>query len=88
MIDPETEAARMAEAASGTLRLARTLVEAKRRVDLAGLQEAVGRMCAAVLDLPPEQGRAMHPRLAAVLAELEALERALRVGGPAGPHGE
>jgi hypothetical protein len=78
MTDPVTQAAAMAEAASGTLRLARALVEARRSVDLAGLQNAIGRMCAAALDLPPEQGRALRPQLAAVLAELDALERAMR----------
>ena len=80
MIDPQTQAARMAEAASGTLRLARALVESRRSVDLSGLQEAVGRLCAAALDLPPEQGRALRPQLVAVLSELEALEQAMRAG--------
>ena len=74
----------MAEAACGTLRMARALVESRRHVDLAGLQDAVGRLCAASLDLPPEQGRALRPQLAAVLAELDALARAMQaadVGG-------
>lgn len=77
MTDPRTLVSAMAQAASGTLRVARTLVEAGREVDLAGLQNAVGRMCAAALDLPPEQGHALRPELAAVLADLDALERAL-----------
>jgi hypothetical protein len=78
MTDPVSQVAAMAQAASGMLRVARTLVEVGRDVDLAGLQNAVGRMCAAALDLPPEQGQALRPQLAAVLAELDALERALR----------
>ncbi len=81
MTDPVTQAAAMVEAACGTLRVARALVEARRSVDLAGLQNAVGRMCAAVLDLPPQQGHALRPQIAAVLAELDALERAMRTGG-------
>lgn len=71
----------MAEAACGTLRVARVLVELSRPVDLAGLEDAVGRLCAAILDLPPEQGRTLRPQLAAVLAELDALEGAVRATG-------
>ena len=74
----------MAEAACGTLRMARALVESRRHVDLAGLQDAVGRLCAASLDLPPEQGRALRPQLAAVLAELDALARAMQAAGGGG----
>jgi len=74
----------MAEAACGTLRMARALVESRRHVDLAGLQDAIGRLCAASLDLPPEQGRAMRPQLAAVLAELDALERAMHAADGGG----
>ena len=81
MSDPQTQAATMAEAACGTLRMARALVESRRPVDLAGLQDSVGRLCAASLDLPPEQGRALRPRLAAVLAELDALEQAMQRAG-------
>ena len=81
MSDPQTQAATMVEAACGTLRMARALVEARRPVDLAGLQDSIGRLCAASLDLPPEQGRAMRPQLAAVLAELDALEHAMRPPG-------
>jgi tRNA U34 5-methylaminomethyl-2-thiouridine-forming methyltransferase MnmC len=84
MSDPQTQAATMAEAACGTLRMARALVESRRHVDLAGLQDAVGRLCAASLDLPPEQGRALRPQLAAVLAELDALARAMQAADGGG----
>ena len=84
MSDPQTQAATMAEAACGTLRMARALVESRRHVDLAGLQDAVGRLCAASLDLPPAQGRALRPQLAAVLAELDALERAMQAADGGG----
>jgi hypothetical protein len=72
----------MADAACSTLRVARALVESRRPVDLAGLQDAVGRLCAAALDLPRAESGALRPRLAAVLAELDALERALRTAEP------
>jgi hypothetical protein len=86
MSDPQTQAAAMMAAARSTLRVARALVESHRPVDLAGLQDTIGRLCAASLDLPREEGRALRPQLAAVLADLDALERALgtaEAGGPA-----
>ncbi len=73
----------MADAVAGTLRVARALVEARRVVDLTGLSDAVGRLCAAVLDLPDAQGRALRPRLQAVLAELDVLDAAIRAEPPA-----
>jgi hypothetical protein len=78
MTDPQTQTAMMADAACGMLRMARALVESRRSIELAGLQDAIGRLCAACFDLPPEQGRAMRPQLTAVLAELDALSLALR----------
>ncbi len=84
MSDPQTQAAAMAEAACGMLRMARALVESRRAVDLAGLQDAVGRLCAATFDLPCDEGRALRPKLAAVLDEVRALEQALRVAAAAG----
>jgi hypothetical protein len=61
------------DAIHGTLSVARGLVRARRQIDLRGLEQDVGQICAACLDLPPEQGRAMRPRLQALLAELDAL---------------
>jgi hypothetical protein len=53
--------------------MARALAQSHRSIDLAGLDQEIGRLCAASLDLPPEQGQAMRPLLATVLAELDAL---------------
>lgn len=74
----------MADAARGTLRMARALVESRRPVDLGGLQYAVGRLCAAVFDLDPADGRRLRPHLEAVLAELNALEAALHLSAHRG----
>ncbi len=57
----------------GMLRVALALVAAERPIDLAGLDQRVGRVCAQALDLPPAEGRALRPRLAALLAGIEAL---------------
>jgi hypothetical protein len=75
-MQPQTQAVTLLEAICGTLALARSLVQSQRRVDLDGLQESVGRLCAACLDLPPDQGREMLPRLNALLAELDSLTSA------------
>jgi hypothetical protein len=79
MSDPQTQAAAMADAACGTLRVARALVESHRPVDLGGLQNSIGRLCAAVFDLEREHGRPLRLQLIDVLAELNALEQALHV---------
>lgn len=85
MSEPHLKAAQMADAACGTLRVARALVEAQRPVDLGGLQDAIGRLCAAVFDLEPGQGRTLRPQMTAVLAELDALEQALHAAAAHGP---
>jgi hypothetical protein len=72
----------MADAVTGMLRVARVLVETRRQVDLTGLADAVGRLCAGTLDLPDTEGRALRPRLVEVLAELNALDAAIRANPP------
>lgn len=62
-----------AEGVARMLRLARGMVQAGRRVELDGLDQMVGRLCARCLDLPPEEGRALRPLLAALLVEIDAL---------------
>ena len=72
---PEAE-----QAAAGVrtlLLLARGMAAAGRRVDLAGLEHMVGRLCARSLDLPAEEARRMRPALAALLVEIDALNAAM-----------
>lgn len=76
MVPPDTPAALLLDQLRGMLRLARALAEARRPLDLRGLSDLAGRLCAASLDLPPEQGRALRPRLASLLAEVDALAAA------------
>jgi hypothetical protein len=70
---PSDRAAALARAAVGTLQVARALAQSRRSIDLTGLDHEIGRLCAASLDLPAAQGRAMRPLLFSVLAELDAL---------------
>ena len=70
----------MIDGATSTLRVARGLLEGGRRVDLEGLDRVIGVLCARALDLPPDEGRAVRPRLALLLADLDALSLALQSG--------
>lgn len=66
-----------ADAVAAMLRLARGMVAAGRRVNLDGMDQMVGRLCARCLDLPPEEGRVLRPRLAELLCEIDALHTVL-----------
>ncbi len=60
-----------------TLRLSRALVQARRQLDLAGLETIIGILCAKSLDLPPEEGRTLLADLHMVLDEVDGLTRAM-----------
>ena len=62
---------------SHVLHVARALAASGRQVDISGLEREVGRLCAQTLDLEPEQGRALRPMLAGLLAELDILSGTL-----------
>lgn len=66
-----------ADAVATMLRLARGMVAAGRRVNLDGMDQMIGRLCARCLDLPPEEGRILRPRLAELLSEIDALHGVL-----------
>ena len=75
--------ANMAEGITATLRTARGLADANRPIDLAGLDNMVGALCAQVLDLPLEDGRPFRAVLLGLDQELELLRGALATGEPA-----
>lgn len=77
MADPSELTDQLAAAAKAVIRVAHALVAAGRQIDLRGLDDEAGRLCAAVLDLEPGQGRAMRPKLAELLSETESLRAAL-----------
>ena len=68
----------MADGVGATLRVARSLLQSGRQVDVEGLDRIIGVLCARTLDLPPEQGRIVRPRLAILLRELDALGVAMQ----------
>jgi hypothetical protein len=75
---PLKELRSYADSVTQTVGVARGLVEAGRHIDLAGLEDQVGLLCAKALDLPPEDGRAVRADLFALLARVDALSVALR----------
>lgn len=72
----------MAARVAAMLRTTEALLRAARPVDLRGLEAEVGRLCAASLDLPPDEGRLMRDDLAALLARLDAVDAVLRPAAP------
>ena len=76
---PLTQVIGLAATVTGTMRVARALVEVGRVVDVAGLDREVGLVCARSLDLPRPDGEAMRPLLQELLAELDALAGAVDV---------
>jgi hypothetical protein len=71
--DEETLAATLAfcDAIARTITIARIMLDNGQSVDLTGLDHGIGLLCAKSLDLPPAMGRALRPRLTAVLDALE-----------------
>lgn len=78
--DTPIERARIAAAAlRKTAVLARALAISGRSIDLTGLDDQVGLICARALDLPPEGGRALRSDLESLLAEIASLAAAMRL---------
>lgn len=73
---------RAIEEVRGFLRIARILIEDGRAIDLSGLEGEIGRLCAQVLDLEPEQGRDLAPMLSALLTEVETIAARLAAAAP------
>ena len=67
-----------AEGLLKTLRLARAMLDAQRPVELEGLSDHAGLLCAKAMDLPPDLGRMVRARLLLLLAEIDALTGAVR----------
>ena len=60
-----------------TLSLARALVQGGRTLDLTGVDDGIGMLCAQTLDLLPEDARDMLPLLHAVLGQVDLLSAAI-----------
>ncbi len=60
---------------------AAALVRAAYTIDLTGLDDDVGRLCAGALDLPACQGRILARRLRVLLADIDTLRDAIADAG-------
>ena len=67
----------LAERISRTVALARALILGGRQLDVTGIDDGVGILCAQTLDLPPEDAGTMLPVLRGVLIQVELLAAAL-----------
>jgi hypothetical protein len=65
-----------------TVTIAHRLVQAGKWVDLTGLDAEMGYVCARVLDLPLDEGRALRPELVGLRTELDALTAAVATPAP------
>jgi hypothetical protein len=74
---PDERVRRMIDSMLGTMTLARELVAGHRSIDIAGLDQQAGLLCAQVLDLPTAQGQALRPALHRLSDAAAALEAAL-----------
>ena len=72
----------LAEELTKMIGIALALVVAGRQIDLTGLDSQIGLLCAKTLDLPPEEGRKVRPRLVALFGSAEELARALAKRSP------
>lgn len=68
----------LADSLMGVVGIARALARAGREIDLSGLERQAGLLCAKALDLPPDRGRTIRPKLVLLRDELDALSAALR----------
>lgn len=59
------------------LHMTHALASAGRIVDITGLDQQIGLLCAKALDLMPEDGRELRPMLMLLLADLDALSKTL-----------
>ena len=65
------------EATEATIAVAGALAAERRRIDLAGLEEEVGRICAACLAAPAGAAGAVRARLEGLLRTLDRLHGTL-----------
>lgn len=75
--DPIDAVHALADELAKTIGIARALVEGGRAIDLTGLDNRIGLLCAKSLDLPPDQGRAVRPRLIELSEAVATLARVL-----------
>ncbi len=75
--DPARDVTIYIEDLQKTIAIATALLKSRRKVDLRGLDNAIGVLCAKTLDLMPDEGRMLRPALIELSRALDALIAAL-----------
>ena len=77
--NPETEILALSAQTARMIAVAQTLVASQRYIDVQGLQDHVGLLCAKALDLPPSRTGFLKLELRRLLSALDELTKTLRV---------
>jgi hypothetical protein len=85
---PVQRVAELGSRLSRTLGVARALAESGRQLDLRGIEDGVGQLCAQTLDLPPQDAHGMVFMLREILAQVDALLEILARGRLPGCRGQ
>ncbi len=78
--DPEQEMLAFSAQTLRTVLVARALSESRRPIDLQGLQEQAGLLCAKALDLPVGRAGFAKAELQRLVREIDALRDTMRTG--------
>jgi hypothetical protein len=84
---PAQRVADLGSRISRTLGVARALAESGRMLDLRGIEDGVGRLCAQTLDLPADEAHSMVFMLREILTQVDALTEILAREERAGVRG-
>ena len=76
--DPEAEVLALSEQTARMIAVAQALVASQRHVDIQGLQDHVGLLCAKALDLPTSKTGFLKLELMRLASGLDALDARMR----------
>ncbi len=76
--DPEADVLALSEQTARMVAVAHVLVASHRHVDIAGLQDQVGLLCAKALDLPPSKTGFLKLELKCLASRLDELTTRMR----------
>lgn len=76
--DAQSQVLALAEQTGRMLAIANAMVASGRRIDLAGLHQNAGVLCAKALDLPPERAGFARAELIRLVASLDTLAAGMR----------
>jgi hypothetical protein len=76
--DPEVEVLALSEQTTRMIAVAKALVLSQRHVDVQGLQNHIGLLCAKALDLPMSKTGFLKLELRRLVSELDSLNASMR----------